>query len=102
MNDAELEQLLRRDRAEHVADDGFSERTMARLPSGARRRRLIVPAAVALGVLAALLLPSGAGAMLAALRDLASSHASVGAALIVLVPLALVFAASALLVADER
>lgn len=102
MNDEELEQLLRRDRAEHVADEGFSERAMARLPSGARRRRLIVPAAVTLGVFATLLLPSGAAAMLAALRELAGSHASISAALIVLVPLALVFAVGAQLVADER
>ncbi len=96
-SDAWLEALLRADAAAqpHIADDGFADRLMRRLPAPRKPApRWIVPTATALGSAAALLL-TPAGAWFAhSLQALFDFRSFSPAHLIVLVPVAMFYAMS--------
>lgn len=51
LSDSQLDDLLRRDGLEAVADEGFTARLMPRLPPRRRRRALGLPLAAVLGAL---------------------------------------------------
>lgn len=102
MNDEELELLLKRDRAVAVLDEGFTERSMAQLPSRSRRsHRKILMVAFITGILLCLLLPSGAGSMLLALQHLMEGISALPAVLLVLLPLLTILTVGAVLITDE-
>jgi hypothetical protein len=104
MSDDELEQLLKRDRAVTVTDDGFCDRTLASLPSGARqsKRQMLLIIMTLLGLAFSLLLPSGAQALIYAFQDIMGARLNTQSFLIVFMPLLLLFALSTSLLLDEQ
>ena len=102
MNDEELEQLLKRDRAVAVLDEGFTERSMAQIrPRSRASSRKILMVALLSGILLCLLLPSGVGNMLVALQHLMEGTNPMPTFLLVLVPLLTILTVGAVLMTDE-
>ena len=111
MRDAELEQLLKNDRAYPIDDAGFTERTLAKLPSMSRQSKpSIVMIMLLLACVLCLLLPSGVQALIDAFQELMNFDASTTIntekimmpLLIVFLPIGLSFALGISLAMDEQ
>ena len=111
MSDEELEQCLKNDRAYPIDDAGFTERTLAKLPSASRKSKpniVLIMLLLACGL--CLLLPSGVQALIDAFQELMNFGASTTinlektlmSLLIVFLPIGLIFALGISLVMDEQ
>jgi hypothetical protein len=111
MSDEELEHCLKNDRAYPLDDDGFTESTLAKLPTISRKSKPnMVLIMLLLGCGLCLLLPSGVQALMGAFQELMNLGSSTTinpektlmSLLIVFLPLGLIFALGISLVMDEQ
>ncbi len=101
--DAWLERLLREDAARqpHLEDAGFSARVLAALPAPRKSPTpWLMPAAAVLGSAAATFLTPAGGYLARSLMQLTDPHHFSPSALLVLVPLAVLYACSFAAVRD--